>query len=177
MDRSDCVLVVVDVQEKLAATMPDRDELVRRLLVLIRGARILGIPVWLTEQIPEKLGATLAEIREAAGAAPIGKSTFSCMGCGEFRERVEAAFRRTFLVCGIEAHVCVYQTARDLLQAGLEVEVVADAVASRDPANRGLALDRLARIGVGIASTEMLLFDLLGKAGTEEFRAILRLVK
>lgn len=172
------VLVLVDVQVKLAAVMPDRETLIDRLVRLARGARILGVPILATEQIPAKLGPTVAELSPELGGPAIVKSSFSCMGCDEFRRQLDLLGRGHVLLAGIEAHVCVYQTAADLLETNhYGVDVVADAVASRDAEHRRVALDRMAAMGARLTVTEMALFEMLRSAEHRAFREILRLVK
>ncbi len=172
------VLVLIDVQERLLGAMHERDALVESISRLLRGTAALGVPVIVTEQIPEKLGPTVPALAEAAGGrAPLSKSCFSCAGAPAFMDRIRSMGRPQILLCGIETHVCVYQTARDLLDAGYHVEVVADAVSSRSAGNRRIALDRLAREGAAVTSVEMALFELQRVASGDAFRAILGIVK
>ena len=149
----------------------------RNIERLIRGAHVLGVPVIVTEQYVKGLGATVEPLRaaleETGGYRPIEKDCFSAQGCAAFA----ALDRRQALIAGVEAHVCVYQTALDLLGAGWNVWIAADAVSSRTPRNRDIALQRLVSEGAKLSSTEMALFELLVAAGTEEFRAVAKLVK
>jgi nicotinamidase-related amidase len=173
-----CVLTVVDLQGRLAELMWRRESLLRELDRLIRGCRLLQVPVLWLEQVPEKLGPTVAEIRQALeGCRPISKSTFSGFGCGEFRQELAKTGRSTLILAGIEAHVCVYQTALDALADGYRVEVVGDAVSSRTESNLRFALQRLRDAGAGVSSTEMLLFELQRMADGDTFRALSKLVK
>ncbi|MCU1347428.1 MAG: hydrolase, isochorismatase family [Acidobacteria bacterium] len=148
---------------------------------LVRGTHLLGIPSLLTEQYVRGLGETVEPIRrafaETSGFHPIEKSCFSSYGCAPFETRLRELERSQVLLAGAEAHVCVYQTAADLLEAGFEVHLVADAVSSRSPENKEIALRRLVSDGVRLTSTEMVLFELLVRSGTDEFRAISKLVK
>lgn len=172
------VLVLVDVQERLLPAMHGSETLVASLDRLLRGAAALRIPTLVTEQIPGKLGPTVPALAAAAGGRPaIPKSSFSCAGDEAFMAKFRSLGRTRILLCGIEAHVCVYQTARDLHEAGYGVDVVADAVASRHPDNRRIALDRLAREGVGVTGVEMALFELQRVASGDAFRALLKIVK
>jgi nicotinamidase-related amidase len=172
------VYVQVDVQGRLAEVMHDRDALFDNLERLARGMRALEVPVVWMEQIPDKMGPTLPRLAAALeGLAPIAKTAFSCGGSEPFMAELERLGRPQVALAGIETHVCVYQTACDLQAAGYTVAVVADAVSSRTAANRALALDRLARLGIHVVSTEMLLFELLRTAGHPAFRDILKLVK
>lgn len=168
-------LVLVDMQEKLFPVMTDRDRLLENTLRLTRAADILGLPVVLTEQI--KLGPTLAGIMESLpGADPIEKSSFNAFHCDSFRERIKSLAPRNMVLTGIEAHICVAQTALHALP-DLRVHVVSDAVSSRIPENLKVGLDRMSAAGVTVTSTEMLLFELLVEAGTDSFRKILEIVK
>ena len=181
LDRANTVLVVIDVQEKLMPVIDRADAVLRHIERLIRGAHILGVPVLLTEQYVKGLGPTHESIRDAfdqtGGYRPIEKNCFSAHGCEPFAAQLAALGRRQVVVAGVETHVCVYQTVMDLLAAKLEVTVVADAVSSRTAENREIALRRFVSEGVKLSSTEMALFELLEVSGTEEFRAISRLVK
>lgn len=178
LDRSQAVLLVIDVQGKLAEAMFERERLYAELGRLIGGARVLGLPVCCTEQLPEKLGPTVPEIADALeGLERWPKSAFSCCGCEAFMQALAASGRRQVLIGGIETHVCVWQTARDLLARGYQVQVVADAVSSRTAANRQLGLDRLAAAGAVLTGVEMALMELLGDAADPDFKAILKLIK
>lgn len=178
LEATDCVLVVVDVQGRLAQLMHNRQLLFRNIGILIRGAQLLEIPILWCQQVPEALGATIPEIAELlSGNEPIDKSSFSCCGHGEFNRRLAVLERSEVILCGIEAHVCVYQTALDLVENGRGVSVITDAVSSRSAENRQTALERMAAMGVGIMSTEMLLFELMRTAEHPSFREIARLVK
>ncbi|MBN1362246.1 MAG: hydrolase [Sedimentisphaerales bacterium] len=174
----DCCLVVVDVQGKLAQLMVDKTTLFENIRILIQAAKILDIPILWCQQVPNALGPTALEIAELlADAEPIDKACFSCWGAEPFRERLQATGRKQVLLCGIETHVCIYQTALDLLTQDYRPTVVADAVSSRSLENRQIALMRLTAEGIDIASTEMVLFELLQSAEHPQFKAIARLVK
>ncbi len=155
----------------------ERLEVERNVERLIRGAHVLGVPVIVTEQYVKGLGATVEPLRvaleETGGYRPVEKDCFSASGCGAFA----ALDRRQALIAGVEAHVCVYQTALDLLGARWNVWIAADAVSSRTARNRDIALQRLVSEGAKLSSTEMALFEMLVAAGTEEFRAVSKLVK
>ena len=172
------VLVIVDVQGKLATLMHEKDALYKNLSTITAGVKELGLPVLWMEQIPHKLGPTISEVSEQLpGQAPISKSTFSGCGEPEFIKALEQTGRKQVLIVGIEAHICVYQTAMNLHKAGFEVEVVADAVSSRTKQNKTIALDKLGKAGIGITSTEMVLFELMKTADAPQFRTIARLIK
>jgi nicotinamidase-related amidase len=176
--REDAVLVVVDIQERLAAAMAERGRVEENAVRLVRLARLLGVPVLVTEQYPRGLGPTVAPLREhLGGLAPIEKLTFDCCGEPAFLAAVGATGRGTALLAGMEAHVCVLQTALGLLGQGAAVHVVADAVCSRDAANAATGLALVRDAGAVVTCTETAVFQLLGRAGTEEFKAALPLVK
>ena len=181
LNRNEAVLVVIDMQEKLMPVIHDADGVVANVERLVRGASVLHVPAILTEQYVKGLGPTVEPLRtafeETGGYRPVEKACFSAHGCEEFAARLAALERRQVIVCGVETHVCVYQTASDLLRAGLDVTIVADAVSSRTARNRDIALDRLVADGAKLSSTEMALFELTVLSGTAEFREIARLVK
>jgi nicotinamidase-related amidase len=171
-------LLVIDVQPPLLDTMWNQKQLTANVRRLVEGARVLGLPVLVTEQNPERLGPTAECILEAvAGGSRLPKMAFSCCREKSVMDSLQALSRATWLLCGVEAHVCVSQTALDLLQHGYEVQVVADAVASRVRANWEAGLERARAAGAVITTTEMALFELLERAGTDEFRAVHRLIR
>jgi isochorismate hydrolase len=175
IEREDSMLVIIDMQERLFPVMAEKETLADQVMKLVRFSKIVGLPVIMTEQ--EKLGPTLPEIKgELASVAPVPKVDFNCFGCEAFVKRVHELDKRTLILCGIEAHICVAQTAL-YAASDYEVHVVADAVASRSPENRRVALERMSRSGVTITSTEMVIYELLRKAGTDTFKEVLKLVK
>lgn len=172
------VLIVVDVQDKLARVMHKKEMLFDSLQKLIKGVQILGIPIILTEQNPEGLGSTIPEVaRLLPDIQPIPKLSFSCCGDERFLQELEALNRKQVLIAGIEAHVCVYQTAMDLLRLGHEVQVVADAVSSRTAENKEIGLERVKSEGASLTSAETALFELLKVAEGEKFKKLLKIVK
>jgi nicotinamidase-related amidase len=171
-------LVLIDVQEKLARVMYERDAMIDATARLLRGLKALQVPVVWVEQNPKGLGPTVGELAEQlAGKEPITKRSFSCCRADGFMEALSALGRNQVLVAGIEAHICVYQTAVGLRDAGYEVEVLADCVSSRTPVNKHIALEKLKVLGIGPTSMEMALFELLGAAEGDVFREILKIVK
>jgi nicotinamidase-related amidase len=173
--REDSVLVVIDVQEKLMPVIASSDRVTENVVRLLKSSEILGLPIILTEQ--EKLGDTLPELLEArSGLQPVRKLDFDCFGCREFTEELRRIGRRTLILCGVETHICVAQTA---LHAAPDytVHVVSDGTSSRKEANWQVGLERMRQAGVVITSTEMVIYELLKRAGTDEFRAVLPLVK
>jgi nicotinamidase-related amidase len=172
------ILIIIDIQEKLFRVMYEKETLVSNVLKLIKGIQIMDIPIILTEQNPRGLGATIPEIANILpGVKPIPKFSFSCFGEEDFRRELQEQRRKQVVITGIETHVCVYQTAIDLLSTGYEVQVVADCVSSRTPENRDLALQRMNLEGALSTSTEMVLFELLKSAKDERFRALSAIVK
>jgi nicotinamidase-related amidase len=177
-DIEKCSLVVVDVQSKLAQLMFGREALLKNIQILIKAAKILDIPIVWCQQVPDSLGATVPEIAELlSDIEPINKASFSCCGDEQFINKLNALDPRQVLLCGIEAHVCIYQTAVDLQSRGYEVGIVADAVSSRTLENKQISLERLKTEGANLSSTEMVLFELLKTAKHPRFKQIAKLVK
>ncbi|MBI4965869.1 MAG: hydrolase [Desulfomonile tiedjei] len=172
------ILVLVDVQEKLARAMHEKDALLESTVKLIQGAKVLGLPIMMTEQNPKGLGNTVPEVAELlSDLRPVTKLSFSCCGEIRFMEQLEELNRKQALVAGIESHVCVYQTVMDLVNLGYDVQVVADAVASRTAENKAIGLERCKELGASITSTETALFELLRVAEGEKFKQMLKVVK
>jgi nicotinamidase-related amidase len=172
------VLVAIDFQERLFPAMHDKEKLLRNTVKLIRGAKALEVPVVLTEQYPKGLGPTIPEVKELLpDIKPIEKVCFSCCDSEAFSQALEALKRKQVLICGIEAHICVYQTAMALARAGYEVQAVSDCVSSREPENKAIAIQKLSAVGVLPASAEMALFELLRVAQGDKFKQISNIVK
>jgi nicotinamidase-related amidase len=167
-------LVVVDVQEAFRRVVPGFDRVARAIGTLIRGAEATGIPIRVTEQYPKGLGRTVPEVADhlPAGVEPIEKLCFSAPEADGF----DLGGRDQAIVCGIEAHVCVNQSVLDLLDAGADVHVVTDAVGSRTEANREIGLRKVERAGAVLSTVETALFELVGRAGTDEFKRVQKLV-
>lgn len=175
-------LLVVDWQERLARAMPAEAEQRGRknVGILLEAARQLGVPAVVSEQYPKGLGATVPDVDEAARSAAaerVEKLEFACTGNADFHRVAETLGRRAWIVCGMETHVCVYQTVRGLVESGATVHVVADAVCSRSDDNRRIGLDLCRAAGAVVSSTETVVFDLLQRAGTEEFKALSKLLR
>jgi nicotinamidase-related amidase len=174
LDRSRAALVVVDVQEAFRKVVLDFERVAAAAGTLVQGARILGVPVVLTEQYPRGLGKTVPELAEHLdGVHPVEKTVFSAAAAEGFA----LDGRDQVLVCGIESHVCVSQTAHDLLARGIEVHVARDAVSSRTAENREAGLHKMEGSGAVLTSVETALFEMLGEAGSEEFKQVQGLVK
>lgn len=171
-------LVLIDVQQKLLPVMQHPEQVVNNCSVLIQTAHALNIPILWCQQVPAALGPTVPELSALLeGHTPIDKTSFSCAGDDSFVSALEKTGARAAILCGIEAHVCVFQTAMDLMQKGLCVHVIADAISSRTLDNKQIALDRMRSAGVVVSSTEMLLFELLQTAKHEHFRQLSKLIK
>ena len=178
LDIKNCTLAVVDVQGKLAQLMDGREALFANIQVLIKSAKILEIPVLWCQQVPESLGQTIPEIAGLLkGNQPLNKASFSCCGCEVFNSKLNSTGRRQIILCGIETHVCIYQTAMDLKEQGYEVTLISDAVSSRTAGNKKIAIERMRTEGVKISSTEMSLFELLKTAEHPQFKQIAKLIK
>ena len=178
LDTGKCCLVVVDVQGKLAQLMHGKETLFKNIKVLVKAAKILNIPILWCQQCPESLGPTVPEIAELlSDNEPINKAAFSCCGVNQFNSILNGLGRNQVLLCGIETHVCIYQTAVDLLRKGFTVDVIADAVSSRTPENKQIGIDRIAVEGANIGCTEMALFELLKTAEHPQFKNIAKLIK
>jgi nicotinamidase-related amidase len=178
LDIKDTVFVLVDVQGSLAEAMHEKESLFRTLDRLIQGVQTLGLPIVWLEQTPEKIGRTLPDIRRLMGAEnPIRKECFSCAMSDDFMRALAKTGRKSVLMAGIEAHVCVYQTACDLIANGYRVEVVADAVSSRSPKNLQIGLERIRIAGGYVTTLEIALFEMLRTSAHPAFREILKLVR
>jgi nicotinamidase-related amidase len=178
LDPQNTVLVAIDFQEKLFPAMHDKERLLNQVVRLLKGAKVLEIPVILTEQYPQGLGPTLPEIAGLLpDVKPVEKTCFSCCNAELFRAALEGVNCKQVLLCGIEAHICVYQTAVALCQAGYEVQVVADCVSSRDPEDKAVSLLKMGADGISPTTMEMALFELLKVASGEKFRQISKIVK
>jgi nicotinamidase-related amidase len=174
----DVVLIVIDVQDKLTRVMYQRDQMLDNLQRLIRGIQVLGVPIIVTEQYPQGLGATVPEVSQLlVSLDPLPKLSFSCCGDESFVKRLQALGRRQTLVAGIESHVCVYQSVSDLIGSGYEVQVVTDAVSSRTPENRITGFTLMTSKGAMLTSTEAALFELLKIAKGSEFKTISHIVR
>ena len=172
------VIVLIDVQGKLAEIMQNSSELFKNIEILIKGAQLLDIPIIWTEQLPEKLEPTTERISSLlSNQKPIVKSEFSCVNNIEFSDFIKDKNYNHFLLCGIETHVCVYQTAKDLLTLGHDVEIIADTVSSRTELNRNIGIEKIISLGGKITSVEMLLFEKQEIAVGEKFRKLIKIVK
>ncbi len=178
LTRDKTALLLIDIQEKILAVVKDPDQLIQNTLKLIKGFKILNVPIFYTEQYPKGLGSTSsALLTELEGLSPIQKMSFSCSGAGNFFTRLKDNNVSQVVIAGIESHVCVQQTALDLLANGFQVDVAADAVSSRKEIDYKIALDRMKGNGAEITTCEAILFELLTVCGTDEFREISKIIK
>lgn len=178
LDRSTCALIIVDIQERLVPAMDHKDAIISNCLHLIEAAKLMNIPTLLTEQYPKGLGITIPEIKDALTTySPIVKTSFSCCGESTFLEELRKTGRKTVLLTGMETHVCVLQTALDLMNGGFAVHLVKDAVCSRTKANWQTGVEFMRDAGAVITCTETVLFQLMKTAGTEEFKVIAKRIR
>ncbi len=177
IQRKKTAFVLIDIQEKFRPAIHRLDEVISNAKILVRSSQILDIPLIVTEQYPKGLGKTVGEIEIPANVPLIEKLHFSCFGNNEFAEKVKKLGVSSLVLFGIETHVCLLKTALDGLERGLEIYMVADAMSSRTQENKSIALERMRQSGAFIVSTEMLLFQLLEYSGTDEFKAISKLIK
>jgi nicotinamidase-related amidase len=178
LDAANAVLLLIDFQERLFPVMHEKEKLLKNVIKLIKGARVLEIPIILTEQYPKGLGPTLPEIKELIPEVkPIEKVCFSCSDEPAFNTALKSLKRKQVLIAGIEAHICVYQTAMALARSGYAVQVVTDGTSSRDPDNKVTALTRFRVMGILPTTTEMALFELLKIAQGDKFKQISSIVK
>lgn len=178
LSRTAAVLILIDFQGKLAQVMVDKEDLFANNIKLIQGFKALNLPIMVTEQMPEKLGPTIPQLmQELGGVQPIAKETFSCWADASFHDHLESLTRRHVVLTGIECHICVYQTALDLMSNGYTVHLVTDAVSSRTPENREVGIQAIKSAGAQITSTEMVLFELLRTAADPKAKDIFKIVK
>jgi nicotinamidase-related amidase len=179
LDLKQTALVVVDMQESFRQHINDFADVAARIALVAHAAQLLGLAVLVTEQYPKGLGRTVGEIRAVLpeGFEPIEKTAFSSCGAQEFVARLERAGARQILLCGIEAHVCVNQTAHDLLALGLQVQLLTDCISSRSEQNKQVGFEKMRQSGAIPSSTELALFELMRDARHEQFKAIQKLIK
>lgn len=178
LDKNNTALVIIDIQERLAAVMKMKDAVVSNCLHLIELAKMLDIPIVLTEQYPKGIGQTVEPIRKALPEyRPIEKLTFSCCDEPSFPYAIRKLNKKTLVVTGMETHICILQTSIGLLREGFNVHLVKDAVCSRTKENWKVACEFMRDAGAVITCTETVLFQLLQIAGTEEFKAISKRIK
>ena len=174
----DTMALVVDYQERLMPAIHNHEDLERRSTILLKGLKTLGVPMVLTQQYTKGIGMTIPAITEAVGSSEyFDKITFSCYDDGAVREKIENLGKKTVIVCGIEAHICVLQTCIDLKTAGYTPVLVADCISSRNAYDTEVALMRAQSEGILLTTTEAILFELTRRAGSPTFKEISRLIK
>lgn len=178
LSKENTGLIIIDIQGKLARLVHDSDALLANCKKLIKGAQALDLPIIWLEQNPEKMGATVDQLKILLDAQnPISKFTFDACEEPQFMQAVRAANVDAWLICGIEAHICVYQTALNIKRTGLEVHLVGDCISSRTLANKNLGISKLANNGIEVTGLEMCLYELLKDCRAAEFKEILGLIK
>lgn len=176
LNATDSALLVVDVQQKLLPTIFNAADIEPSIARLVDGANILGVPVLHTEQYPKGLGASVKSLSSRIADKPTEKITFSCLGSEEFKDRLAGTKRQKVVVCGMETHICVQQTAFDLLAQGYSVFLATDSVGARDEKDHSVAMRRMEASGVCLTTTEATLFEWCERAGTKEFKSIQKLI-
>ena len=179
LDVERAVLVIVDLQDGFAKAIDEWDRIVARSAIVAEAAKLLGVPIIATEQYPQKLGTTVDAIRRVLpeSVVPIAKTAFSSCGAESFNEQLDRLRRAQVILAGIESHVCMNQTAHDLLSRGYQVHLLTDCTSSRTPANRQLGIDKMLRSGAQPSSSEMALFELMVDAKHPRFKEVSRLIK
>lgn len=179
VEAKDTIAIVVDYQEKIVPAMAEKEVLIKNSVKLLEGLTILDIPIIVTQQYTKGLGMTIEEIQKAIGSnfTYLDKTCFSAALEETIQKKIESYHRKTVIICGIEAHVCVLQTALDLLEKGYKVLMVDDCIASRRKNDKEVGIQRAVIEGAMITTYEAILFELLKKAGTEQFKLISKLVK
>ncbi len=178
MKLEDAVAMVIDIQEKLVPAIHNKDEVVQKNVQLLNGLKAVGCPVIFTQQYTKGLGMTVPELVETQDNFQyLEKMTYSCLDTQEIKDALEKLGKKTVIISGLETHICVLQTVRDLIAEGYQVYLIADAISSRTEFNYQIGMERMKQEGAVISSVESVLFELLVKAGTPEFKVISKLIK
>lgn len=178
LNRDDTLFLAIDFQEKLMPVMSNLPELERTVVKLTSGMKELGIPMIVTQQYTKGLGETVPAVAEIIGEfEPVEKTSFSCLGCPDFVERLEASGKKSIVVCGIEAHICVQQTVLELLERGYNVHLAVDCISSRDEMNKMWAITRMGEAGAKLTTYEAVLYELMRTSKADGFKAISKIVK
>ncbi|MBV9625769.1 MAG: isochorismatase family protein [Acidobacteria bacterium] len=179
LEPSECALLVIDIQEKLLPPIFEKERLLKNVQLLLRLAGLLGIPTLATTQYAKGLGETVSEVKSLLPQAAVDKQAFSCFGSERFRSQLKGlpGLKTTVLLCGMESHICVMQTALAALREGYFVQVASDAIGSRTELNWRIGLERMRAAGAVISSTEAIIYELLGSSGTEAFKQMLPYLK
>ncbi len=178
LNKEQTALLIIDLQEKILPVILNSDRVIKKSIQLIKGFKVLNLPIFYTEQYPKGLGQTHHEIKkELEGLTPIYKMSFSCFGADDLFLRLYDNNITSVVIAGVESHVCVMQTVLDLLANDFKVYLAADSVSSRTELDYKIATDRMRRHGAEVTTTESILFELLEVCGTDEFRNISKIVK
>lgn len=180
LQPKDCALLVVDIQERLMPVIDGREEVARNAALLMKAAAVLGMPVMATTQYVARIGELVPEVKAELGeVVPLDKMEFDCFANQTIKDKARELTPgiNTLIICGVETHICIYQTVLGALQEGYKVWVPADAVSSRSPRNYETGLARIKELGATVGNTEMIIYDLLHRAGTREFKELLPYLK
>lgn len=178
LQRGDALLLVIDMQARLVPVIAESAAVVRACRRAIRALDVLGVPAMFTEQYPQGLGATIPALAQLMGERrAIAKTAFGCFDCEPFVQAVERTGRRSLLLCGVEAHICIFQTALQALGRGLDVYLLEDAIGARTDEARQVGLARLHAAGAVPSHSEMAIYELLGAANSADFRSVLTVIK
>ncbi|MBQ9060905.1 MAG: hydrolase [Firmicutes bacterium] len=178
INREDTLFIAIDYQEKLMPVMSNKEDLEDKVCRLAEGLKVMGIPHIVTQQYTKGIGETIPSVAEAIGEfEPIDKTSFSCMNNEEFVRQLKAIGRKTAIVCGIEAHICLQQTVLQLLDEGYTVYVPIDCISSRSQRDCMWSTERMGRAGAIMTTYEAILYELLGGSKAPEFKAISKIVK
>lgn len=178
MKLEDAVAMVIDIQEKLVPAIHNKDEVVQKNVQLLNGLKAVGCPVIFTQQYTKGLGMTVPELVETQDNFQyLEKMTYSCLDTQEIKDALEKLGKKTVIISGLETHICVMQTVRDLIAEGYQVYLIADAISSRTEFNYKIGMERMKQEGAVISSVESVLFELLVKAGTPEFKVVSKIIK
>ncbi|MBI3591308.1 MAG: isochorismatase family protein [Candidatus Melainabacteria bacterium] len=176
--RDNSLILLIDYQEKFVPVLHNNEQTIKNIKLLLSGANIYKVPILVSEQVPEKLGVTINDFKEyLKGAKFFSKKTMSCCGQAGFIDELKNKNIKQIAVCGIEAHVCVLQTTLDLLQNGFQVHLITDAISTRVPHNKEIAVEKIKSAGAIVSSVETILFEMAYEAGTEEFKRLQQLFK
>tara|TARA_Y100001968_G_scaffold323881_1_gene362273 strand:- start:163 stop:771 length:609 start_codon:yes stop_codon:yes gene_type:complete len=171
------LLLIIDMQEKLMNVIPNKEKIISNTIKLIDAANTLNTPIFHTEQNPIKLGGTIQKIRELLSLNSFSKMSFSCMGCKDLTKKLKKYQIKNIIICGIEAHVCVLQTALDLIEQKYSVHIILDAISSRNSLDRDTAFQRLQAKGAILSTTETIIFEICKTSEREEFRQVSKIIK
>lgn len=177
LNKDNTVLFIIDIQEKLASVMKHKEQIIDSTKILVAAAKEMALPIIVTEQYPKGIGSTVVDIKETIGDVKIFEKNSFTAYIDEVKEALETTGRKKVIITGMETHICVFQTARDLIDNGYEVFIARDAVCSRTKENFLNGLELVKDVGAVISNTESIVFDLLKMSGTPEFKVLSKLIK